>query len=103
MEKPSLTEPGVKFFMSKVLKHCSEQKHVFSNLVFNIILFLGERIRNLVRSSISVCRWIGHTFDTANLHPWGQEHFQKNQSHFFYQLCLFSECCFELLSNIQIC
>jgi cytoskeletal protein RodZ len=40
MEKPSLTEPGVKFFMSKVLKHCSEQKHMFSNLVFNIILFL---------------------------------------------------------------
>jgi cytoskeletal protein RodZ len=40
MEKPSLTEPGVKFFMSKVLKNCSEQKHMFSNLVFNIILFL---------------------------------------------------------------
>ena len=40
MEKPSLTEPGVKFFMSKVLKHCSQQKHVFSNLVFNVVLFL---------------------------------------------------------------
>ena len=40
MEKPSLTEPGVKFFMSKVLKHCSQQKYMFSNLVFNIILFL---------------------------------------------------------------
>jgi len=40
MEKPSLTEPGVKFFMSKVLKHCSQQKYMFSNLVFNVVLFL---------------------------------------------------------------
>ena len=40
MDKPTLTEPGVTFFMSKVLKHCSQQKHMFSNLVFNVILFL---------------------------------------------------------------
>ena len=40
MEKPSLTEPGVKFFINKVLKHCNQQKYMFSNLVFNVVLFL---------------------------------------------------------------
>jgi len=40
MEKPNLTEPGVKFFINKVLKHCNHQKYMFSNLVFNVVLFL---------------------------------------------------------------
>ena len=40
MEKPTLTEPGVKYFMNQVLKQCNEQKYVFTNTVFNLVLFL---------------------------------------------------------------
>jgi hypothetical protein len=40
MEKPLLTEPGVKYFMNQVLKQCNEQKYVFTNTVFNLVLFL---------------------------------------------------------------
>lgn len=40
MEKPTLTEPGVKYFMNQVLKHCNQQKTIFTNTVFNLVLFL---------------------------------------------------------------
>ncbi len=40
MENPKLTEPGVKYFMNQVLKHCNQQKTVFTNTIFNLILFL---------------------------------------------------------------
>jgi hypothetical protein len=40
MEKPVLTEPGVKYFMSEVLKTCKDKKSVFTNNIFNLVLFL---------------------------------------------------------------
>ena len=40
MEKPVLTEPGVKYFMSEVLKTCKDKKTVFTNNIFNLVLFL---------------------------------------------------------------
>ena len=40
MEKPVLTEPGVKYFMNEVLKTCKDNKTIFTNKVFNLILFL---------------------------------------------------------------
>ncbi len=40
MEKPVLTEPGVKYFMSEVLKTCKDKKAVFTNNIFNLVLFL---------------------------------------------------------------
>ena len=40
MDKPVLTEPGVKYFMNEVLKTCKENKTVFTNSVFNLVLFL---------------------------------------------------------------
>jgi hypothetical protein len=40
MEKPILTEPGVKYFMNQVLKQCNEKRYVFTNTVFNLVLFL---------------------------------------------------------------
>ena len=40
MEKTILTEPGVKYFMNEVLKTCKDKKTIFTNSVFNLILFL---------------------------------------------------------------
>jgi hypothetical protein len=40
MEKPVLTEPGVKYFMSEVLKTCKDKKEIFTNNIFNLVLFL---------------------------------------------------------------
>ena len=40
MEKPILTEPGVKYFMNEVLKTCNERKSLFTNSIFNLISFL---------------------------------------------------------------
>ena len=40
MEKPVLTEPGVKYFMNEVLKTCNERKSLFTNSIFNLVLFL---------------------------------------------------------------
>lgn len=40
MNKPVLTEPGVKYFMNEVLKTCNEQKTIFTNNVFNLVSFL---------------------------------------------------------------
>ena len=40
MDKPVLTEPGVKYFMNEVLKTCKENKTIFTNSIFNLVLFL---------------------------------------------------------------
>jgi hypothetical protein len=40
MDKPILTEPGVKYFMNEVLKTCNERKSLFTNSIFNLVLFL---------------------------------------------------------------
>jgi hypothetical protein len=39
--KPSLIEPGVKYFLHHTLKQCHIVKNNFHNLVFNIGLFIG--------------------------------------------------------------
>ena len=40
-ERPALTEPGVKSFLSHTLKHCHKVKSEYYNKVFNICLFVG--------------------------------------------------------------
>lgn len=39
--KPSLIEPGVKYFLHQTLKQCHIVKNNFHNFVFNIGLFIG--------------------------------------------------------------
>ncbi len=39
--KPSLTEPGVKYFLQQTLKQCHIAKDNFHNLIFNIGMFIG--------------------------------------------------------------
>ena len=39
--KPSLTEPGVTYFLYQTLKQCHIARDNFHNLVFNIGLFIG--------------------------------------------------------------
>ena len=39
--KPSLTEPGVKYFLSETLKQCRIFKTTYNNLLFNIGLGVG--------------------------------------------------------------
>ena len=39
--KPSLTEPGVKYFLSQTLKQCHIVKNNFHNIVFNVGLLIG--------------------------------------------------------------
>jgi hypothetical protein len=39
--KPSLTEPGVKYFLHQTLKQCHITKDNFYNLAFNIGLFIA--------------------------------------------------------------
>jgi Na+-transporting NADH:ubiquinone oxidoreductase subunit NqrC len=38
--KPSLVEPGVKYFLKETLKQCREFKDQFHNIVFNVGIFL---------------------------------------------------------------
>ena len=38
--KPSLTEPGVKYFLNQTLKQCHIIKNKFNNTIFNIGLFI---------------------------------------------------------------
>jgi len=41
IQKPSLVEPGIKYFLNKSLKNCHEIKETYHNYVFNIgMLFL---------------------------------------------------------------
>jgi hypothetical protein len=39
--KPSLTEPGVKYFLNQTLKQCHIIKNNFHNTIFNIGLLIG--------------------------------------------------------------
>ena len=39
--KPSLTEPGVKYFLSQTLKQCHTVRIKYNNLIVNIGLFAG--------------------------------------------------------------
>ena len=39
--KPSLIEPGVKYFLGQTLKQCKEFKNKHNNMLFNIALFVG--------------------------------------------------------------
>ena len=41
LAKPSLTEPGVKYFLHQTLKQCHVARDKFNNMVFNIGLFIG--------------------------------------------------------------
>jgi len=41
LTKPSLTEPGVKYFLKETLKQCREFKINHNNVVFNISLLGG--------------------------------------------------------------
>jgi hypothetical protein len=40
-ERPMLTEPGVKFFLSESLKQCHKFKEKNQNKILNIGLFIG--------------------------------------------------------------
>jgi len=40
IDKPILTEPGMKYFLSQTLKQCHVIKNNFHNLLFNIGLFV---------------------------------------------------------------
>jgi hypothetical protein len=39
--KPTLIEPGVKFFLNQTLKQCHEFKNKYNNIIFNISLAVG--------------------------------------------------------------
>lgn len=39
INRPSLTEPGVKYFLNETLKNIHKEKKGFNNVVFNITLF----------------------------------------------------------------
>ena len=39
--KPSLTEPGVKYFINATLKKCSDTKNAYYNHIFNISCLVG--------------------------------------------------------------
>lgn len=40
MERPYLTEPGVRYFINETLKQCHITKDKYYNIAFNIITFL---------------------------------------------------------------
>lgn len=39
--KPTLIEPGIKYFLNETLKKCSDFRNQYNNLLFNVSLFLG--------------------------------------------------------------
>jgi hypothetical protein len=39
--KPTLIEPGIKYFLNETLKQCREFRNHHNNLLFNISLFIG--------------------------------------------------------------
>jgi hypothetical protein len=39
--KPTLTEPGVKYFLNETLKQCHVIKNKFHNTIFNVGLFIA--------------------------------------------------------------
>ena len=40
MERPYLTEPGVRYFINETLKQCHITKDKYYNIAFNVIAFL---------------------------------------------------------------
>jgi len=40
-EIPSLTEPGVKYFLNKTLKNVHFNRTIFNNNIYNLTLFVG--------------------------------------------------------------
>jgi hypothetical protein len=42
--KPTLTEPGVKYFLNETLKQCHNFKMKYNNLLYNICLGIGFAI-----------------------------------------------------------
>jgi hypothetical protein len=40
-DRPMLTEPGVKYFISETLKQCHKFKETHKNMIFNIGLFVA--------------------------------------------------------------
>jgi hypothetical protein len=38
---PTLTEPGVKYFLNETLKQCHQFKENYKNMLFNVYLFIG--------------------------------------------------------------
>ena len=40
-DKPTLTEPGVKYFLHQTLKQCHTMREQFHNMVFNIGMFIA--------------------------------------------------------------
>ena len=38
VEKPSLTEPGVKYFINATLKNCRDFKNKYYNILLNVVL-----------------------------------------------------------------
>ena len=40
MSRPSLTEPGVKYFVGETLKGCSKHKFEYNNTLLNTMLFI---------------------------------------------------------------
>jgi hypothetical protein len=41
MEKPNLTEPGMKYFIRETLKNCRSKKDLYYNIIWNTGLLLG--------------------------------------------------------------
>lgn len=41
LEKPMLTEPGVKYFINETLKQCHQFKEKYQNMLFNIGLLIA--------------------------------------------------------------
>lgn len=42
--RPSLTEPGVTYFLQETLKQCKQKRELFNNRVFNLLLLGGFTI-----------------------------------------------------------
>ena len=38
MNNPSLTEPGVKYFLKETLKQCNQKKYEFNSTIYNLAL-----------------------------------------------------------------
>jgi hypothetical protein len=54
--KPTLTEPGVKYFLSSTLKECHKIRMKFHNYIFNIGMFL---LLVIVIAIILFCKYKG--------------------------------------------
>jgi len=54
--KPSLVEPGVKYFLGQTLKQCKEFKDKYNNVLFNVFLLV---IFLLILASILLYKYKG--------------------------------------------